>query len=55
MRGPKQDGRLDDEGALALLFSVAQVRDDVAGFLASFGLEDARLPIEPFAWGLDSI
>ena len=30
LRGPEKEGRLDDEGALALLFSVPQVRADVA-------------------------
>ena len=55
VRGPKQEGHVDDEGALALLFSVAQVRGEVEKFLVEFGLEQAQLPIEPFAWGLDSI
>ncbi len=55
VRGPKDEGFLDDEGCLALLFGVEDVRAEVQSFLADFGLEDARLPLEPFAWGLDSI
>lgn len=55
IRGPQAGGHLDDEGALALLLGVSDVREQVASFLAEFGLQDARLPVEPFAWGLDSI
>jgi GNAT superfamily N-acetyltransferase len=55
VRGPEHEGRLDDEGLVALLFGVSDIRKDVAAFLADFGLEGAPLPIEPFVWGLDSI
>ena len=55
IRGPQAGGHVDDDGALALLLGVADVRDQVASFLAEFGLQDVRLPVEPFAWGLDSI
>ncbi len=54
-RGPRAEATLDDEGCLALLFGVEGVRADVAGFLANLGLEEARLPLDLFAWGLDSI
>ena len=55
VRGPKDLGTLDDDGAIALLMGVAEVRAHVADFLARFGLESAKLPLEPFVWGLDSI
>ncbi len=54
-RGPKKEGVLDDQGCLALLFGVEDVRADVQRFLEEFGLEGVDLPLEPFAWGLDSI
>ena len=47
--------KIDDEGALGLLFGIAEVRPHVTAFLRRCGLEGARLPLEPFAWGLDSI
>jgi len=53
--GAGKHGQLDDEGILALLFGVSEVREDVAAFLEDFGVPGAPLPIEPFAWGLDSI
>lgn len=55
IRGRRAGGHLDDDGVLALLFGVAEVQGDVADLLAGFGIGGARLPIEPFAWGLDSI
>jgi GNAT superfamily N-acetyltransferase len=53
--GEAQSAELDDEGLFALLFGVTEVRQDVLNFLRTFGLEGAQLPLEPFAWGLDSI
>ena len=53
--GPGKEGYLDDDGVLALLFPAFEVHADVLAFLAEFGLHDARLPLEPFVWGLDSI
>ena len=53
--GKTNQGELDDEGVFALLFGVAEVHQDVRNFLRTFGLEEANLPLEPFAWGLDSI
>ncbi len=55
IHGPRSEGQLDDDGALALLLGASDVRGEVARFLARFGLEHARLPLELFAWGLDSI
>ena len=53
--GAEKQGELDDEGVFALLFGVPEVHQDVRNFLRNFGLEGAQLPLEPFAWGLDSI
>ncbi len=53
--GPADRGELDAEGALALLVGTGEVRAQVAGFLARFGFASPALPIEPFAFGLDSI
>jgi GNAT superfamily N-acetyltransferase len=55
IRGPEAGGHVDDDGVLAVLLGVTDVRDQVRSFLTEFGLQDAPLPIEPFAWGLDSI
>ena len=55
LRGPKAEASVDDEGVLALLVGVVDVQDDVTAFLAKLGLDGVSLPIEPFAWGLDSI
>lgn len=46
---------IDDEAALALVLGVGAVDEDVKGFLEGFGLNEVELPLEPFAWGLDSI
>ena len=55
VHGPRSAISIDDEGALGLLFGIAEVRPHVTAFLRRCGLEGARLPLEPFAWGLDSI
>lgn len=55
IQGPKDDDVLDDDGVLAILLGPSDVRPHVEDFLARFGLEQATLPLEPFAWGLDSI
>ncbi len=55
LRSGDREGLLDDEGALALLCGVPEVHEDVQGFLTEFGFEGAPLPLQPFAWGLDSI
>ena len=46
---------LGDEAALALMLGADPVRDSVELFKREFGCEQAQLPLEPFAWGLDSI
>ncbi|MEW6073604.1 MAG: GNAT family N-acetyltransferase [Planctomycetota bacterium] len=55
LAGPARRGLLDDDGLLALLLPATEVRPEVAHLLAEFGLTDARLPLEAFVWGLDSI
>lgn len=52
---PERTAEIDDDGMLALLFAVTEVRTDVVTFLQGLGLNAPRLPLEPFAWGLDSI
>ena len=54
IQGRDKQGTLDDEGVFALLFGVPEVQQDVRNFLREFGLENSQLPLEPFAWGLDS-
>ncbi len=53
--GPEDEGLLDDDGCLALLFSAPEAHSAVTELLERFGLAKAKLPIHPFAWGLDSI
>ena len=53
--GPADEADLDDDGSLALLVATGEVRPHVEDFLARFGLTDAKLPLDPYAWGLDSI
>jgi len=53
--GPEDECVLDDDAVLGLLLGGDVVRPHVASFLERFGLNGAGLPLEPFAWGLDSI
>ncbi len=53
--GPDQSVFMNDDGVLTLLFGNRQVRPEIEGFLGRLGLAAAELPLEPFAWGLDSI
>ncbi len=55
IRGPARESWIDDDAVLALLFPVSEVREKVEELLVDFGLAPGRLPLEPFAWGLDSI
>ena len=55
VRGPEDEGELNDDAVLALLFGTADVQPQIDGFLERFGLTAADLPLQPFAWGLDSI
>ncbi len=54
-RGTKSEGFLDDETLLAILFPAYGLDAEIQDFKEGFGLEGASFPLEPFAWGLDSI
>ena len=53
--GPADEGELNEDAVLALLFGTADVQPQIDGFLERFGFTVAELPLQPFAWGLDSI
>ena len=53
--GPEDEGLLDDDAMIAILFSCPEAHSAVLELLKRFGLAEAKLPIHPFAWGLDSI
>ncbi|MEQ1894261.1 MAG: GNAT family N-acetyltransferase [Planctomycetota bacterium] len=56
LRGPASGAELDLDTLQALLFGGAEVRDEVRTFLQRLGFDGALpLPLEPFAFGLDSI
>lgn len=56
VRGPAgQTANLSRELLLAVLMGAPEVRDDVRALLARLGHELVPLPLQPFAWGLDSI
>jgi len=55
VRGPEGEALVDYEGMLAILLGVSAVRPDVAYFFAQLGLDDVAMPLDAFAWGLDSI
>lgn len=55
IRGPKDEGELDETGVLALLLGSGEVRPQVADFVQRFGFTGASLPLDPFLFGLDSI
>ena len=55
LRGPCGGAALDRASLQALLFGGPEVRDEVRAFLSRVGFSRARLPLEPFAFGLDSI
>jgi GNAT superfamily N-acetyltransferase len=46
---------IDLDTLQAVLFGGPDVRDEVRAFLQRLGFEHVRLPLEPFAFGLDSI
>ena len=54
-RGAQSSGDLDEGALMALLFGPPEVRDDVRMFLEEHAFPRRSLPLEPFAWGLDSI
>ena len=55
LRGPHSTAELDVDGLQALLFGGPEVHDEARALLARLGFERVRLPLEPFAFGLDSI
>jgi len=56
LRGPASGAELDLDALQALLFGGSEVRSEVRTFLARLGFDGALpLPLEPFAFGLDSI
>jgi hypothetical protein len=52
---PDGQGFLNDDLILTLLFPAMGLDREVEEFRKSFGLEEAKFPIDLFAWGLDSI
>lgn len=55
VRGPRGATQFDLDALQALLFGGPEVRDEARALLERLGLERVRLPLEPFAFGLDSI
>jgi hypothetical protein len=56
LRGPASGAELDLDTLQALLFGGPEVRDEARAFLARLGFDGyLPLPLEPFAFGLDSI
>jgi predicted N-acetyltransferase YhbS len=55
LRGPRATTELDPDALQALLFGGPEVHDEARSLLARLGFERVRLPLEPFAFGLDSI
>lgn len=55
VRGPAGVATLAVETLQALLFGGPGVRAEVEALLARLGLPSARLPLDPFAFGLDSL
>jgi hypothetical protein len=53
--GPGGSAQLDRDLTLAVLIGAPDVRDDVRSLLARLGFDRVALPLQPFAWGLDSI
>lgn len=55
LRGQSGAGELSDDSLLTLLFSARGERADIEQLGRAFGFDAARLPLLPFAFGLDSI
>lgn len=55
LRGPRGEAELPLDSVQALLLGGAEVCDEVRAFLTRLGFERPALPLEPFAFGLDSI
>ncbi|HEX6885515.1 MAG TPA: GNAT family N-acetyltransferase [Planctomycetota bacterium] len=55
LRGPTAAADLEPETLQALLFGAPDVAEEARGLLARLGFAPRALPLEPFAFGLDSI
>jgi len=56
LRGPAGSAELDLDTLQAMLFGGAELRTEVRAFLERLGFAGAlSLPLEPFAFGLDSL
>ncbi len=55
LRGPKAGAELDRDALHAVLFGSPETHEEVSALLARLGFEGAKLPLEVFAFGLDSI
>jgi predicted N-acetyltransferase YhbS len=55
LRGMRGGGPLTDDSLLAVLFSERGLREDIEALGAAFGFDASRLPLAPFAFGLDGI
>lgn len=55
LRGPQRSTELEPDALQALLFGGPEVCDEARALLERLGHERVRLPLEPFAFGLDSI
>ena len=55
IRGPRGSAELDLDALQGVLFGGPDLRDEVRGLLQGLGFDRVRLPLEPFAFGLDSI
>lgn len=50
-----EEVHLDEDAFLALLLPAYGLDEEVREFQERFGLQEAPIPLQPFAWGLDSI
>ncbi|MBM3977010.1 MAG: GNAT family N-acetyltransferase [Planctomycetes bacterium] len=55
LHGAIGGGDLSDDSLLTLLFSERGIRDDIETLGLAFGFDASRLPLSPFAFGLDGI
>jgi hypothetical protein len=55
VRGPAAECALDLEGLQALLFGGPEVVGEAQALVQRLGFAPTRLPLAPFAFGLDSI
>jgi GNAT superfamily N-acetyltransferase len=55
LSGAQANGALTDDSLLTLLFSERGEREDIDALGRAFGFDASRLPLHPFAFGLDGI